>query len=76
MTKKSRPLTAAEIEDVKQLLRKGRNRYNNALLKIEQSWNRLQPGEYARRASLIKAALSMVKIEREIKEWEQKVNSD
>ena len=73
MTKKSRPLTAAEIEDVKQLLQKGRNRYNNALLDLEHVWNKIGPREYARRVSVIKAALSMVKIDQDLKVWENKL---
>lgn len=75
MTKKSRPLTAAEIEDVKQLLRKGRNRYNNAFLDLQHVWNKIGPCEYARRASVIKAALNMIKIDHDLKVWEQKVNN-
>lgn len=73
MTKKSRLLTEAEINDVKQLLQKGRNRYNNALLDLEHVWNKIGPREYGRRASVIKAALSMVKIDQDLKVWEQKV---
>ena len=73
MTKKSRPLTSAEIEDVKQLLQKGRNRYNNALLDLEHVWNKIGPREYVRRANVIKAALRMVKIDRDLKVWENKV---
>jgi hypothetical protein len=73
MAKKSRPLTQAEIVEVKQLLCKGRNRYDNALLEIEQTWNRLKPSDYAHRAKLTAAAIQMTKIDAGLRVWEEKV---
>lgn len=73
MAKKSHPLTAQEIIEVKKLLRKGRNRYDNALLDIEKVWQTLKPYDYDRRAKLVKAALRMAKIDQDLKVWEQKV---
>ena len=74
MTKKSRPLTSKEIIGVKKLLRKGRNRYDNALMDIEKDWQALKPHEYVKRAKLVKAALRMAKIDQDLKYWEQKAN--
>jgi hypothetical protein len=76
VSKKLRPLTPKEIIEVKQLLQKGRNRYNNALLDIEQVWNKVKPHEYVKRAKLVKAALQMAKIDASLKVWEHKVNLD
>ena len=73
MTKKSRPLTTKEIIGVKKLLRKGRNRYDNALMDIENVWQTLKPYEYVKRAKLVKAALDMVKIDQDLKVWERKL---
>lgn len=76
MSKKTQALTANEILDVKKLLRKGRNRYDNALLDIEGVWKTLKPHEYARRAKLIKAALGMLDIDKNLTVWERKINEN
>jgi len=60
---------------VKKLLQRGRNRYDNALLDIEKVWHTLKPYDYTRRAKLVKAALRMVKIDQDLKVWEQKLSN-
>lgn len=75
MAKKPRPLTTKEIIGVKKLLQKGRSRYDNALMDIEKVWHTLKPHDYARRAKLVKAALRMAKIDKDLKYWEQKANN-
>lgn len=76
MVKKDKPLTKKEIQDAKQILQKGRTRYDNAILKIEQIWVKLKPHDYAKRQKLIKAALSMAKIDQQLKVWEKKLTND
>lgn len=75
MTKKIVPATAKEIVEITKLLRKGRTRYDNALLEIEQVWGRLKPTDYTRRTELIKSATSMIEIDKELRVWEDKLNS-
>ncbi len=75
MVKKVKPLTKQEIQDAKQILLKGRTRYDNAIFEIEQIWNKLKPHDYAKRQKLIKAALGMEKIDQKLKVWEEKVNN-
>jgi len=75
MSKKDRPATKKELEQIAKLLRKGRNRYDNSLLEIEQIWNTLDPHDYARRAKLIKSTTSMIEIDQTLKAWEQKLST-
>jgi len=75
MKDQSKPTTTKEILEIKHLLRKGRNRYDNELLKIEKIWAGLKPSDYTRRASLIKAANGMIEIDQQLKVWEDKLNS-
>lgn len=75
MVKKDKPLTKQEIQDAKQILLKGRTRYDNAIFEIEQIWNKLKPHDYAKRQKLIKAALGTEKIDQKLKVWEEKVNN-
>lgn len=76
MTKKSKPLTKKEILDAKQIVQKGRTRYDNAIFEIEQIWNKLKPHDYVRRQKLIKAALGMADIDKKLKVWESKLSSE
>ncbi len=76
MAKKDKPLTKQEIQDARQILQKGRTRYENAIFEIEQIWNKLKPHDYAKRQKLIKAALGMAKIDQKLKVWESKLSSD
>lgn len=71
---KSRPLTTKEIQGVKQLLQKGRNRYDNALLQIESTWDKLSPHDYARRSKMIKVVVEMAQIDQSLKVWENKLH--
>ncbi|MEI8232695.1 MAG: hypothetical protein WCG44_03030 [bacterium] len=75
MSKTDHPATTKEIEEITKLLRRGRTRYENSLLEIEQIWNTLDPHDYARRAKLIKSATSMIEIDQTLKAWEQKLDS-
>jgi|GEM_PF-2477768 len=74
MIKKSEPLTKVEIEDARVILAKGRNRYEDALLEIEQVWNKLRPNEYVKRKKLVKAVLKMAQIDQKLKGWEKKLD--
>lgn len=74
MDKKPKPLTKKEVLSAKQILLKGRTRYENAIFEIEQIWNKLKPHDYAKRQKLIKAALKMSEIDRKLKAWEEKIS--
>lgn len=74
MDQKTRPATKREIERAKQLLRTGRNRYDNEILKMEKVWAKLKPHDYTNRESLIKIALEMTKIDQTLKVWEAKLS--
>jgi hypothetical protein len=76
MSKILKPATKKEIVEIERLLRNGRSRYDNELLKIEKMWAKLKPHDYDRRASLIKAATGMLKIDQELKVWEDKLNAE
>ncbi len=76
MIKSSTPATAKEIIEMEQLLRKGRNRYDNALLEIEKVWGKLKPYDYSRRTFVVKTALHMAEIDQSLKVWEQKLSSE
>ena len=73
MSTKSRPATTKEIVEIARLLRQGRNRYDNALLQIEQVWNKLSPRDYVRRAELIRSATAMLDIDKSLRVWEDKL---
>ncbi len=73
MTKKIRPATSKEISQAKQLLRSGRNRYDNEILKIEKVWAKLKPHDYTHRQTLVKIALEMAEIDKNLKVWEAKL---
>ncbi|MBP9669891.1 hypothetical protein KBD75_00640 [Candidatus Woesebacteria bacterium] len=76
MVKKDKPLTKQEIQDAKQILLKGRTRYENAIFEIEQIWNKLKPHDYAKRQKLIKAALGMADIDKQLRGWESKLSTE
>lgn len=73
MDKKSKPLTKKEIQEAKQILQKGRTRYENAIFELEQLWYKLKPHDYLKRQKLIKAALGMADIDKKLKDWEKKL---
>jgi transposase len=75
MTKTKNQAANNDVVEVARLLRIGRNRYDNELLKIEQIWAKLKPQDYARRASIIKAATGMIEIDKNLKVWEDKLNA-
>ena len=75
MIKNAKPLTKKEIQDAKQILQKGRTRYENAIFELEQLWNKLKPHDYLKRQKLIKAALGMADIDKKLRGWEEKVNN-
>ena len=62
-----------DVQDPAKLLAHTRAHYDNELLKIEQIWAKLAPGDYVKRKKLTKAVTSMIEIDKDIKYWEDKL---
>ena len=62
-------------KDPAKLLAHTRAHYDNELLKIEQIWAKLAPGDYVKRKKLTKAVTSMIEIDKDIKYWEDKLTT-
>ena len=62
-------------QDPAKLLAHARAHYDNELLKIEQIWAKLAPGDYVKRKKLTKAVTSMIEIDKDIKYWEDKLST-
>ena len=75
MTKKTRPATAKEINDITKLLAGARNKYENKLLEIEKIWAKLGPHDYKKRRLITGLTSSLIEIDKSIREWEDKLNS-
>lgn len=73
MSKKTISVESKDLEEIKKILRQGRNRYDNALLEIESVWHKIGPHDYTRRAKIVKAVLGMVEVDQSLKMWENKL---
>lgn len=76
MDTSTKPLTKKEIIEAKEILGKGRTRYDNAIFEIEQLWGKLKLHDYGKREKLMKAAFHMAKIGRKLTDWESKLRSE
>ena len=75
MLKKSRPVTQAEIDKIKKLLRSARTRYEDKVLMIDQVWSKLKPHDYKARKMIIDLTTDLIDIDANLKVWEQKLSS-
>ena len=73
MNKTSHTISVKEAKELLEILRKGRNRYDNRLMEVEKIWARLKPNDYQARKKITDLVPELLDLDRYLKEWEDKL---
>ena len=76
MVKIKKTISKKETLDIKGMLDKARNRYDNELIRIEKIWSSLKQGDYDRRKSVLGVLAQMNEIDQSLKAWENKLKTE
>jgi hypothetical protein len=73
MAQDLRPLTAKEMREVREVLRKGRNHYEDKLLEVERIWARLKPTDYKDRKQITNLVPELIDLDLFLRTYEDKL---